>query len=194
MQFSTTNQQGRLLTEPAWFAVYTKHQHEKKAAELLTTKGIETYVPLYKATHRWKDRTKNLLLPLFPGYIFICSQLHDKAAILNTPGVFFLVESAGRACPIAGSEIDAIRRITASQAKVQPHPFLESGDSVRVLNGPLAGIEGILVRWKNQYRMVLSVKLLKRSLAIEIDVSNVEKSRAMPGGADDSLLALQRTA
>src|ERR1700676_455654 len=122
----------------SWFAIYTKHQHEKKAAENLSSKGIEVYLPLHQTAREWKDRTKILSLPLFPGYVFIRTAWLDKTAILSTPGVFFIVESAGHACPIEATEIDAIRRINHSQAKVQPHPYLFSGDAVRIKAGPLA--------------------------------------------------------
>ncbi len=160
----------------AWFAVYTKHQHEKKTAEILASKGIEVFLPLYQTVRRWKDRNKVLALPLFPSYLFLNSELQNKSEILATPGVFSLVESAGRACPIPDLEIEAIRRLMHCQTPVEPHPFLQHGDTVLVKSGPLAGIRGILVQFRNRYRIVLSVNLLQRSLAIEIDVSSVEKS------------------
>jgi transcription antitermination factor NusG len=159
----------------SWFALYTKHQHEKKTAEKLSAKGLEVYVPLYQAARQWKDRTALLSLPLFPGYVFLRTDFLDKTAILSTPGVFFLVESAGHACPIEDSEIESIRRINHTDAKVEPHPYLVRGDSVRIKKGPLEGISGILTRLKNECRIVLSVSLLRRSLSMEIDSSNVEK-------------------
>jgi transcription antitermination factor NusG len=184
MQFSTNQLFDTLPAAPAWFAVYTKHQHEKKTAELLSNKGIEVFLPLYQAAHRWKDRTKILSLPLFPSYLFLHSHLQNKTEILNTPGIFFLVQSAGRACSIPPSEIEAIRKIGQIHAQVEPHPYLESGDSVRVKSGALTGLTGILTRIKNQYRIVLSVSLLQRSLSIEIDICNVEKTNPVQNRTD----------
>ncbi|HEY4978689.1 MAG TPA: UpxY family transcription antiterminator [Candidatus Acidoferrum sp.] len=179
MRFSKSDCSDSRQVSRAWFAVYTKHQHEKKTAELLASKGIEVFLPLYQTTRRWKDRNKVLALPLFPSYLFLNSGLQNKSEILATPGVFSLVESAGRACPIPDLEIEAIRKIVHRQTPVEPHPFLQSGDTVLVKSGPLAGVSGILVQFRNQYRIVLSVNLLQRSLAIEIDLSSIEKSGEM---------------
>ncbi|GAC1700358.1 MAG: UpxY family transcription antiterminator [Candidatus Acidiferrum sp.] len=162
------------LEQSAWYAVYTKHQHEKSATELLSKKGFEVFLPLYSARHQWKDRAKNVLLPVFPCYLFLRTNLHRKLDILRTPGVFWLVENGGHACPVPDSDIEAVRRIVQSPREVKPHPFLKSGDRVRVLVGPLAGVEGILTRFKNGYRVVLSVDLLQKAVAVEVDISIVK--------------------
>jgi transcription antitermination factor NusG len=158
-----------------WHAVYTKHQHERKASELLRGKGFEVFLPLYRTEHRWKDRTKVVSLPLFPGYLFLRTSFDRKLEILQTPGVFWLVESGGRPCAIPDSEIEAVRKITQSSAKVEPHPYLKCGDYVRVREGSLAGIEGVLTRVRNRYRVVLSVDLLQKAIAVEVDFSLVER-------------------
>jgi transcriptional antiterminator NusG len=167
------NPQGQLAAE--WYAAYTKHQHEKKAAHLLECKGVEVFLPQQKVIHRWKDRNKTLFLPLFPGYLFLHSNLRDKFQILNTPGVFFLVENAGRACPIPRHEIDSIRRIVDSGVQAQAHPFVNKGDQVRICSGPLSGVTGMLTRFKNQYRVVLTVELLQKAVSIEVEIGNVEQ-------------------
>jgi len=158
-----------------WYAVYTKHQHERKSADLLARKGIEVYLPLYRCVRQWQDRKKKLVLPLFPGYVFFRSTLSDRTEILGTPGVFFIVTSAGRACPIPDQDIHSLQTMTNSQAVIEPHPFLHSGDLVRIRRGPLAGVRGILTRLKNQDRLVLCVELLRKAVSVEVDVWDVEK-------------------
>src|SRR5215467_10683562 len=114
------DQQGIPQSQPAreWYAAYVKHQHEGKAARILERRGIEVLFPQQKTVHRWKDRNKTLFLPLFPRYLFVHCHLSDKSQILSTPGVFFLIENGGRACPIADQEIDSIRRIANGGAPV----------------------------------------------------------------------------
>jgi transcription antitermination factor NusG len=157
----------------AWYALYTKHQHEKSAADLLARKGFEVLLPLYSAAHRWKDRSKVVQLPVFPCYVFLRANLVRKLEVLRTPGVFWFVGSSGRACPVAEQEIDAVRRVTQGPARFEPHPYLKSGDRVRIRSGALAGIEGFLIRFKNVYRFVLSVELLQKSVPVEVDISAV---------------------
>ena len=164
------------LADPAWYALYTRHQHEKTVARVLASKGFETFLPLYAAAHRWKDRTKQISLPLFPCYVFLHGDTRRRADILGTPGVHSLVGSEGRPAPIEQSEVDTIRQMVESRMQVEPHPFLRCGDWIRVKSGPLAGIEGILVRKKNLFRLVVSVELLQKSVAVEVDVSTVERA------------------
>lgn len=160
-----------------WYAIYTRHQHEKSAADFLARKGFETFLPLYSATHRWKDRNKVVSLPLYPNYVFLHGGVDRRIAILSTPGTVGLVEFAGRACKIPPVEIEVMRRVVESRINVEPHPFLNCGDWVRVKSGALEGIEGILVRKKNQNRLVLSVDLLQKSVAVEVDAFAVERTR-----------------
>ena len=159
----------------AWYALYTRHQHEKTVAQILNSKGFETLLPLYPAARRWADRTKLLFLPLFPCYVFINAGLERRLAIMMTPGVHSLVSNAGEPAAIPSEEIDAVRRAVESGARVEPHPLLKCGDWVRVKCGPLTGIEGILVRKKNLYRLVLSVEMLGKAVAVEVDAFLVER-------------------
>lgn len=158
----------------AWYAIYTKHQHEKSAADLLTRKGFEILLPLYPLIRRRKDRNKSILSPLFPCYLFVRTDLFRKVDILRTPGVFWLVESGGRACQIPDTDVEAIGKMVQSPVRVAPHPYLRSGEWVRVRHGSLEGLEGILTRFKNQCRVVVTVEPLRKSVAVEVDVSAIE--------------------
>lgn len=167
---------GGTATDAAWYALYTRHQHEKTVARILSGKGFEIFLPLYATAHRWKDRTKHLSLPLFPCYVFLRGETHRRTDVLSTPGVHSLVGIEGRPAPISESEIDAIRQMVESKVRLEPHPFLRCGDWIRVKSGPLAGIEGILVRKKKLLRLVVSVELLQKSVAVEVDASAVERA------------------
>lgn len=158
-----------------WYAAYVKHQHERKAADLLQRKGVEVLLPLQQVVHRWKDRRKTLSLPLFPSYVFLRSNLENKWQILNTPGVFFLVVSQGKPSTIPLEEIESIRRLVVSGQPSQAHPYLASGDRVQICAGPLEGMTGILDRFKNQYRVVLNVELLQMAVSIEVELSNLQR-------------------
>ena len=161
------------LNASGWYAAYVKHQHERKAAYLLQRKGVEVLLPLQKVVRQWRDRKKTLSLPLFPSYLFVHSNLEDKWQILNTPGIFFLVESQGRASTIPLEEIESIRRLVASGLPAQAHPYLTSGDRVQICAGPLQGLTGILDRFKNQYRVVINVEVLQKAVSIEVELSNL---------------------
>jgi transcription antitermination factor NusG len=181
-------------TSNDWYAAYVKHQHERKAASLLERKGIEVFLPLQKTTRQWKDRSKSIAAPLFPGYLFIFCNLKEKLTILNTPGIFFLVESGGRACAIPSQEIESLRTAVEKGAHAQPHPFVSAGDRVRVTTGPLSGITGILTRFKNQYRVVLGVELLQKAVSIEVDLSDVEHIKSQIPGPDTAPRAFAQAA
>lgn len=159
----------------AWYAIYTRHQHEKNVARILTGKGFETLLPLYSTVRSWKDRKKLLFLPLFPCYVFIKTNLERRLDIMSTPGIYALVSNAGQPAAIPPVEINAVRRAIESGSSVEPHPLLKCGDWVRVKCGPLAGTEGILVRKKNLYRLVLSVEMLGKAVAVEVDAFLVER-------------------
>jgi transcription antitermination factor NusG len=159
-----------------WFALYTRHQHENAVARALSNRGIEAFLPRYNVVRRWKDRNKQLRLPLFPCYVFVHSSLDRKFDILSSaPGIVGLVGSEGRPSAIPGDEIESVRRAVESKFQVEPHPFLICGDRVRVKFGPMEGAEGILVRKKNLFRLVVSVEILGRSAAVEIDGAAVER-------------------
>jgi transcription antitermination factor NusG len=157
-----------------WWALYTRHQHEKTVAEILSMKGFEVFLPLYESVRRWKDRKKILSLPLFPCYVFIRGGLMRRLEVVTTPGVHMILFRGERIATIPESELDAIRRSVEGRLSVEPHPFLKCGERVRVIRGSLQGVEGVLVRKKNLYRLVLSVAMLAQSASVEIDVADVE--------------------
>jgi transcription antitermination factor NusG len=157
-----------------WYAIYTRHQHEKTVAEILSSAGIEVFLPQYSAIRQWKDRTKHLKMPLFPCYVFLHGGLDRRLRVLSTPGVFSFVSSGARPAAIEESEIEAIRRAVKSNLRVEPYPFLRCGDRVRIRTGALAGVEGLLVRKRNSCRLILSATLLGKSIAVEVDARCVE--------------------
>lgn len=159
-----------------WWALYTRHQHEKVVAEMLGLKGFEVFLPLYESLRRWKDRKKLLSLPLFPCYVFVRGGLNRKLQVVTTPGVHMILYRGERVATIPEPEIQAIQRAVEGPYRVEPHPFLACGARVRVTRGPLEGVVGVLARKKNLYRLVLSVEMLARSVGVEIDASDVESA------------------
>jgi transcription antitermination factor NusG len=157
-----------------WNAVYTRHQHERSVADSLAGNGFEVFLPTYDVIRQWTDRKKQLSLPLFPCYVFVRSNFERRLQVFTTPGVHFVVMFAGRPAPIPELEMEAIRKAVESRLRVEPHPFLRCGDWVRVTSGPLADVEGILVRKKGCYRLILSAELLGKSIAVEIDAFSVK--------------------
>jgi len=164
-----------LETGNSWYALYTRHQHEKCVHQILTGKGFEAFLPLYTTAHQWKDRVKRVSLPLFPCYVFLRGPLAQWLPVLTTPGVHTVVGFGGQPASISSPEIEAIRRVIESPLKAEPHPYLKCGDRVRVTAGPLRGLEGILLRKKNWCKLLLSVEMLQRSVAVEIDVAMVQR-------------------
>jgi transcription antitermination factor NusG len=158
-----------------WYAVHTRHQHEKTVAQILESKGYEIFLPVYATRRKWQDRIKQLSLPLFPCYIFVREGLERWLQILTTPGVCSIVGCGGRPAAIPFSEIEGVRRIVEKTLRAEPHPFLKSGDIVKVKCGSLVGLEGILIRKKNITRLVLSVGILGQSAAVDVDASSVER-------------------
>lgn len=166
-----------------WWALYTRHQHEKAVAGALAVKGFEVFLPLYDSVRRWKDRKKLISLPLFPCYVFLRGSLDRKLQVVTTPGVHMILSHGERTANIPEAEIDAIRRAVEGRYRVEPHPFLKCGERVRVVRGALEGVQGILLRKKNWHRLVLSVQMLAQSVAVEIDSSDVEPVAARPRSA-----------
>jgi transcription antitermination factor NusG len=160
--------------EPQWFAACTRSRHEKRVAEQLGERGIESFLPLCRASHRWKDRRKIVDLPLFPGYVFVHIPVEDRLKVLELYGVARFVGFSGMPIEVPESDIHALRGGLVNNLWVEPHPYLKVGGRVRVRSGPLAGAEGILVRKKGDLRLVLSFDAILRAVAVEVDVSDVE--------------------
>jgi len=152
-----------------WFALLVKSQHEKSVACTLEGKGYEQFVPLYSVNRSWSDRLKQLTLPLFPGYVFCRFDVNYRLPILVTPGVLRVIGVGKVPLPVNDSEIEAIRSIVKSGLQAEPWPFLKVGQRVRIERGSLEGVEGILLAVKKPYRLIVSVTLLQRSVAVELD-------------------------
>ena len=161
----------------SWFALHVNSRKVNWIAAHLLGQGYQCFLPKYKALRQWSDRKKEIELPLFPGYIFSRFDPLQRLPILKTPGVLQIVGYRRTPVPIDEQEIQAIQRMTASGLPRQPWPYLEIGDQVRVTAGALRGLEGILVSHKGNHRLVLSVSLLQRSVAVELDSSAVQSLR-----------------
>jgi len=159
--------------ESRWYAAYTSPRHEKWVAEQMQERRIECFLPTYKSVRRWKDRRKQLDLPLFPGYVFVRMALKDRLDVLRLPGVVQFVAFQGRPAPLRDPEIEALRK-GARIAALQPHPYLKVGRRVRVRHGVMAGLEGILIRKKESLRVVVAIDLIMHSVALDVDAADIE--------------------
>ena len=159
-----------------WYAIQTRPRHEKSAVAELDQKGIVTFLPLVTEVHRWSDRRKKVVLPLFAGYAFvnIVPVPATRVSVLRTNGVLSFVGSHNQGAPIPESQIEGIRSLLANKIPFSPHFFLKVGQRVRIRGGCLEGVEGILIRHNGDQRLVLSVDMIQRSLAISIEGYDVE--------------------
>jgi transcription antitermination factor NusG len=173
-QMTSSLTEGVHPDQPGWWAIYTRHQHEKTVAEMLTGKGFEVFLPVHETIRRWKDRQKLLSLPLFPCYVFVRGVISRRLQVVTTPGIHMILSRGEQIQVVPEIEIDAIRRAVQGSYRIEPHPFLKIGERVRVIRGTLAGVDGILVRKKNLYRLVLSVDMLAQSVGVEVAASDVE--------------------
>ena len=157
-----------------WFAAYTTPRHEKHVAEMLTERGIETFLPLHRTARQWKKSSPVILeLPLFPTYVFVRIARNARGTVLGIPGVLSIVGSPREPWPLPDFEIEVLRRGILTR-KIEPHPYLNVGEKVRVKSGAMAGVEGILIRKKNEFRVVLSLDAIIRSVAVEVDADDLE--------------------
>lgn len=180
----------------SWFALQVRARHEAGVAGFLEAKGYEFFLPLVTSKRQWSDRTKKVENPLFPGYLFCRFDPHRRLPILKTPGVIQIVGYNRNPVPVEESEISGIQALVASGLPSQPWPFLIVGERVRIETGPLRGYEGLLVDFKGNHRLVLSISLLHRSVAVEIDSAAVRavRSSMTTGAAVPSLLRPIRAA
>lgn len=156
-----------------WYAVYTCANHEKRVAEQFASRTVEHFLPLYESVRRWQDRKVRLQVPLFPGYLFVRMETRDRLRVLQIPGVVRMVGFHGSPTPMPEEDIDSIRAFLDRGWRAEPHPYLQAGRRARVVRGPLAGIAGIVLRRKNRTRLVISVDLIQRAMAIEMDESDL---------------------
>jgi transcription antitermination factor NusG len=160
-----------------WFALQVRSRYESVAATFLLGKGYEWFLPTYLCRRQWSDRIKKIELPLFPGYLFCRFNPQDRLPILTIPGVISVVGIAKNPTPVDESEIASLRVLAKSGLPREPWPYLQAGQRVRIEHGPLCGLEGILLQLKGRHRITLSVTLLQRSVAVEIDSAWVTEVR-----------------
>lgn len=184
---ATTTYQGRELLAASrvegeyaesWYAVHTRAHHERHVAQLLKDKGLTTFLPLVTELRRWSDRWKSVESVLFGCYVFVKiaggNNNEDRVRVLRTDSVFDFVGVPGQGTPIPDEQIESIRTIVQQRVECQLHPFLKIGQRVRIRNGALNGVEGILVDRNKGNILVISLSLLQRSLAIPIDGYSLE--------------------
>lgn len=163
-------------TDPSreqWYALQLRTRWESSAANLLVGKGYQTFLPTYKSSKRVRGKSCEINLPLFPGYVFCRFDAHMRLPVLITPGVIAVVGRGRIPIPVEDSEIEAVRKVVSTGLPLRPWPYLEVGQLVRIDDGALTGIQGILTGFKGARRIVVSVSLLRRSVALEIDRSVV---------------------
>jgi len=181
--------------QACWYAAYTTARHEKRVAEHLQQRDIEYFLPLYETVRRWNNGRHRVQLPLFPSYVFVRFVTRDKLKVLQVPGLLQLVTFQGAPAPLPEAEIDILRSALAAGIPAQPYRYLSVGSKVEICRGPLQGLRGILLRHQGQFRVVLSVEMIMRSIVVEVEACDVvaldrPRSSAWPTGLRDS----QRTA
>ncbi len=165
-----------------WFAVFTAPRHEKRVEEHFRAREIESFLPLFRMQRQWKDGSKGTLqLPLFASYIFVRIARSGRLPVLATPGVISVVGGGREPLPVPDSYIRFLRE-GLREGKIEPHPYLTSGTRVRIRSGVMADMEGILLRKKNDLRVVLTLDLIMKSVKVEVEIDNVEPVGRAPCG------------
>lgn len=157
-----------------WYAVYTKPSHEKRVKECLGIRGIETFLPIYRLRRDWKNGCRvTLERPLFPGYVFARISAFSRVQILEVSSVLWIVSSGRTPLPLPEAEVDRLRS-GLHLVNPRPHVFLEAGERVQIRRGPLQGMSGIVVRKKSALQVVLSLDLIRKSVAVEVCADDIE--------------------
>jgi transcription antitermination factor NusG len=167
-----------LHSEMLWYAGYTASRHEKRVAEHFAQRGVEHFLPLYETIHRWNNGRHRVQLPLFPGYIFVRIALHDRLRVIEVPGFVRLVGFSSLPCPLPEADINKMKEALNKGVLAEPYPYLTVGTRVEIRNGPMQGMTGILLRRQNKCRVVISVDLIMRSMAVEVEASDVVPMRS----------------
>ena len=161
---------------PHWYAVMTHSRHEKAVAAYFAKRQIQAFLPLYKTVRCRTNRCRvTLELPLFPNYLFVKIRHQERVRVLGIPGVIAFLGGAGGPAPLPDGEIEALRS-GLHLRRFEPHPYLTIGDRVRVRSGPMMGLQGVLVRKKNDWRVVVTVEMIRQSVAVEVDATEIEPS------------------
>ncbi len=161
------------VNNPRWYAVCVCPRHEKAVTANFKLREFTYFLPVYRSVRRWKDRRKELDMVLFPGYVFVHLDLRKRLQVLQSPGVVSFVTFQGHPVPLEDSEVHSLSLVMSTGLKAEPHPYLQPGRRVRVVRGPLADMEGTLVRRKERFHLVLSIELIMRSVLIEVDEADV---------------------
>jgi transcription antitermination factor NusG len=164
---------------PHWYAVHTRPHHEKRVDERLRMSSLQTFLPVHRCRHLWKNGVRaDLEMPLFPCYLFARASIYDRVNVLRIPGVLGLASSSAHPSKISAAEIEALRAAVES-LRATPHPYLNAGDRVRITSGRLVGMEGILIRRKGELRVVVSIEIIMRSIAVEVSEFEIEAIRSV---------------
>lgn len=166
--------QGIPTPASGWLAISVKAQYEKVVADALIGRGFESFLPYYVAQRRWSDRVKKVQVPLFAGYVFGRFDWDRRSEVCTIPGYRSIVSFGGKPAPVDPHELEVIRRVVLADGLFEPHPFLRTGQTVRVTRGPLAGVEGILTDVTDSCQVVVSVSILQRSVAVKFDTSMID--------------------
>ncbi|MGA6826592.1 UpxY family transcription antiterminator [Nitrospira sp. NS4] len=156
-----------------WYALRTKSRHEKLVRDQLEKQGIEPLLPTVKRLSQWKDRRKEIAVPLFSGYCFVRFSPRDRLPVQKVSGVVEIVGSGRHPEPIPDAEIEALKTLMTSVLPYDPHPYLHEGMQVEVVRGPLQGVRGLLLRKEKRHRLVIGVRLIQQAAVVEIDVADV---------------------
>jgi transcription antitermination factor NusG len=162
-----------LHSEMLWYAGYTASRHEKRVAEHFAQRGVEHFLPLYETIHRWNNGRHRVQLPLFPGYIFVRIALLDRLRVIEVPGFVRLVGFNGLPYPLPEADINRMKEALNKGVLAEPYPYLTAGTRVEIRNGPMQGMTGILLRRQNKCRVVISVDLIMRSMAVQVEAGDV---------------------
>ena len=162
------------MTDPHWFAIWTRSRHEQTVREELELRGVEAFLPTITKWSRWKDRKKKIDWPLFPGYCFARFAPESRLPVLKCNGVVSIVSFNGEPAPIPEQEIDSLRLLVATDLAYDPCPLIREGMMVEVVHGPLRGIIGRLVRKGSHARLVLAVDLIGQAVSVEVDAADVK--------------------
>jgi transcription antitermination factor NusG len=158
----------------SWYAAYTHSCQEKRVAQHFSTRSIEFFLPVHRTVSHWKNGLRvPIERPLFAGYVFVKANREDRVRILEVPGVHSIVGAGREPTPLPYEEIEVLRR-GVSLLKIEPHPFLNAGERVLIRRGPLEGMTGIVIRQKNNVRVILSIDLIMKSISVEIDANDLE--------------------
>jgi transcription antitermination factor NusG len=168
------------IEQPEWYALVVRPRNEKAVAQALDNRNVEQYLPVYRGRYRSAGRLQDVDLPLFPQYVFCRMGPHSRAHVLSTPGVFRFVMLGNSPARVNDSELARVRRAVTSGMNLQPWPFLEVGDMVEIAEGPFRGLTGRLLKAKGEFRLILNISLLQRSVALTIDRGCVKPSRIAP--------------